>query len=183
MQNFVEWLDSGPGFLVNRVWDDKAKGFIHKTGKIRLWPHQRRIFEHVFTLDEKTEKGWSDDVIHKYDIQYPNTTTIQVPPSQYSPAAGGQQALTLFDELWGFVTEKSQRLWEEMTPIPTEKLSLRVVVTYAGFEGGSQLLWDLYEKTVLNGKRLKEFPDLPCFTDQTGTIFAYWDHEPTMPGR
>jgi len=243
MQNFVEWLDSGPGFLVNRVWDDKAKGFIHKTGKIRLWPHQRRIFEHVFTLDEKTEKfpyttviystvkksgkttwgaaigawfadqsysgteiyvlandleqaegrmmkaikfdarekGWSDDVIHKYDIQYPNTTTIQVLSSQYSSAAGGQQALTLFDELWGFVTEKSQRLWEEMTPIPTEKLSLRVVVTYAGFEGESQLLWDLYEKTVLNGKRLKEFPDLPCFTDQTGTIFAYWDHEPKMP--
>ena len=131
---------------------------------------------------DATRKGWTDQHVHKYDITYPNGTVVQTLSSHYTSAAGGQQALTLWDELWGYQTEKSQRLWEEMTPIPTEKLSLRIVVTYAGFEGESHLLWDLYEKTVIHGKRLKEeYPDLPCYLDASGTIFAYWDHEPRMP--
>ena len=243
MDSFIDWIEKGPGFYINRTWDEATREFIHIKSKIRMWPHHRRIFEHCLTVDEKTgkfpyetilyscpkksgktawgaaigawfadqsysgteiyvlandmeqaegrmmraikydayEKGWSDDVVHKYDVTYPNTTFLQVLSSHYASAAGGQQALTLFDELWGYQTEKSQRLWEEMTPIPTEKLSLRVVVTYAGFEGESQLLWDLYERAVLNGKRLEAFPDLPCYADQSGTIFAYWDHEPRMP--
>lgn len=241
---FVDWLQTGPGFYVNRTWDDKLGEFTHVPGKIRIWPLHEDIWRHCLTIDQKTgkfpyetvvfsapkksgktawgaaigawysdqsypgteiyvlandmeqaegrmmraikydarEKGWGDDVIRKYDITYPNTTSLQVLSSHYTSAAGGQQALTLWDELWGYQTEKSQRLWEEMTLIPTEKLGLRVVVTYAGFEGESHLLWDLYEKTVINGIRLnKEFPDLPCYTDQDGYIFAYWDHEPRMP--
>ena len=120
--------------------------------------------------------------INKWDIKFDNGTFIQTLSSHYTSAAGGQQALTLWDELWGYQTEKTQRLWEEMTLIPTEKLGLRVVVTYAGFEGESHLLWELYRSTVLEGIRLKDsFPDLPCYTNRLGTMFVYWDHEPRMP--
>ncbi len=210
-----------------------------------MFPHHKKIFSHVFTIDKETGKfpyrtiiyscpkksgktAWGAAIgawyaaesypgteiyvlandreqaegrmmkamkydaehnqeldyrkIHNYNIDYPNGTTVQVLSSHYTSAAGGQQALTLWDELWGYQTERTLRLWEEMTLIPTEKLGLRVVVTYAGFEGESHLLWDLYEKTVLNGIRLKdEFPLLPCYTNQEGTMFVYWDHEPRMP--
>lgn len=244
MRSFMNWLDNGPGFYVNRTWDEETQDFLHTPGKIVALPLHRKIFNHVLTVDpikktfpyttfmfscpKKSGKtawgaamgawyadvsydgteiyvlandreqaegrmmkaikydarhhGLGDDCVHKYDIQYPSTTVTQVLSSHYTSAAGGQQALTLWDELWGYLTEKSQRLWEEMTPIPTEKLGLRVVVTYAGWENESQLLWDLYESSVINGIRLKEeFPNLPCYTNQSKTMFVYWDHEPRMP--
>jgi phage terminase large subunit-like protein len=118
----------------------------------------------------------------KYRIDYPGGSFIQVLSSHYTSAAGAHQTLTLWDELWGYTSEKSTRLWEEMTPIPTEENSMRVVVTYAGFENESELLWELYESTVLNGIRLAdEFPDLPCYTSKDGSVFAYWDNMPRMP--
>ena len=244
MKSLIKWLDTGPGFYANRTWDHATNEFLPKPGRIVLFPHLEKIFNHVFTINQETEKfpygtvilsapkksgktlwgaligtwyadesypgteiyvlandreqaegkmmkaikfnaehqGMGSDIVHKYDIKYPGGSVTQVLSSHYTSAAGGQQALTLWDELWGYYTEKSQRLWEEMTLIPTEKLGLRVVVTYAGFEGESHLLWDLYSKIVLNGIRLKEeFPDLPCYTDQTGTMFAYWEHEPRLP--
>jgi phage terminase large subunit-like protein len=118
----------------------------------------------------------------KYRIEYPGGSFIQVLSSHYTSAAGAHQTLTIWDELWGYQTEKSTRLWEEMTPIPTEESSMRLVVTYAGFENESDLLWELYKSTVLDGHRLTaEFPDLPCYTSQDGSIFCYWDNMPRMP--
>lgn len=120
--------------------------------------------------------------LEKYRILAPNTSFIQCLSGDYASSAGRQQALTLWDELWAYKTESSRRLWEEMTLLPTEKFGMRVVVTYAGFEGESETLWNLYEQTVVNGRRLyEEFPDLPCYTNELGTIFCYWDHEPRMP--
>ena len=107
---------------------------------------------------------------------------MQALAQEYKSASGSRHALTLWDELWGYKSESSQRMWEEMTIPPTEKYGMKVVVTYAGFEGESHTLWNLYEQCVLNGIRLRdEFPDLPCYTNQQGTTFCYWDHEPRMP--
>jgi len=46
----------------------------------------------------------------------------------------------VFDELWAFTSERSRRLWDELVPVPTRAVSVRVTVTYAGFEGESALL-------------------------------------------
>lgn len=118
----------------------------------------------------------------KYRIDYPGGSFIQVLASHYRSAAGAHQALTLWDELWGYHKESSTRLWEEMTPVPTEKQSLRFVATYAGFEEESDLLWGLYEMTVLNGERMEDrFPDLPMYVSKDGSVLCYWNHEPRMP--
>jgi hypothetical protein len=89
-------------------------------------------------------------------------------------------------ELWGYTSESSTRLWEELTPVPTRKNSIRFISTYAGFEGESGLLWDLYKQVVSQdehpegqGERLH--PDLPIYGNRDARIFAYWDHEPRMP--
>jgi hypothetical protein len=42
-----------------------------------------------------------------------------------------------------------------MVPVPTRKISVRLTVTYAGFEGESKLLEDLY-KRGLQGTEIAE---------------------------
>ena len=103
-------------------------------------------------------------------------TTIQALACDYSRSAGSNHGLTLWDELWGYVSESSHRLWDELTPIPTRRNSIRFITTYAGFEGESQLLYKLYEKGK-KGKKLHQ--DLPVWIN--GKLYCYWDHKARMP--
>jgi hypothetical protein len=66
--------------------------------------------------------------------------------SDYAGAAGGNQNISVFDELWGYVSERSRRLWDELIPPPTRKIACRLTTTYAGFENESQLLEELYRR-------------------------------------
>lgn len=103
-------------------------------------------------------------------------TTITALASEYAGAAGSRHGLVVFDELWAYTSERSRRLWDELTPVPTRKNSIRLVVTYAGFEGESDLLWDLCQRG-LKGQQVDQA--LPIYTN--GRLFMYWDHEPRMP--
>src|SRR5439155_14413807 len=58
--------------------------------------------------------------------------------------------------------------------------------TYAGFEGESELLMDLYKKAVgkeehPDGQGERIHPDLPIYVNREARIFCYWDHEARMP--
>jgi hypothetical protein len=91
-------------------------------------------------------------------ILFPSTgATITALASDYASAAGANPTITVFDELWAYTSERSRRLWDEMVPVPTRKISVRLTVTYAGFEGESELLEDLY-KRGLTGEEIA--PDL-----------------------
>jgi terminase large subunit-like protein len=61
--------------------------------------------------------------------------TIKAIPSDYASAAGSNQNLAVFDELWAYTSERAHRLWDELVPPPTRKVACRLTVTYAGFEG------------------------------------------------
>jgi hypothetical protein len=70
--------------------------------------------------------------------------------------------------------------------VPTRKNSIRFITTYAGFEGESKLLWDLYKQVVSKdehpeGQGERIHPDLPVYVNREARMFAYWDHEPRMP--
>lgn len=74
-------------------------------------------------------------------ITFPATgATIQAIASDYAGAAGSNPVISCFDELWGYTSERSHRLWDELVPVPTRKISCRLTTTYAGFEGESELL-------------------------------------------
>jgi hypothetical protein len=89
-------------------------------------------------------------------IEFPSTgATITALASDYAGAAGANPTITVFDELWAYTTERAQRLWDEMVPVPTRKISVRLTVTYAGFTGESKLLEDLY-KRGLQGEEIEE---------------------------
>jgi phage terminase large subunit-like protein len=82
--------------------------------------------------------------------------------------------MVIADELWGFTTEASQRLYEECCPTPTRKPSVRMVTTYAGFVGESVLLEKLINRG-LAGKQIGK--DLYA---QLG-IIAFVSHDRIAP--
>jgi hypothetical protein len=86
--------------------------------------------------------------------------------------AGGQPALTIWTELWGFEDMAAKRFWDEMTPIPTVPDSLRMVETYAGYDGESELLKGLYDKgTEGHQMTAGELAAIACRPDIPGESF------------
>ncbi|HZS53053.1 MAG TPA: terminase TerL endonuclease subunit [Bryobacteraceae bacterium] len=108
-------------------------------------------------------------------IEFTSTgSTITAIANEYAGAAGSNPTITVFDELWGYTSERGLRLFDEMVPVPTRKVSVRLTVTYAGFEGESELLETLY-KRALAGETVG--------TDlyRGGGMFAYWTHQCRAP--
>ena len=141
---------------------EQAQGRVFKTicGAIMLNPYLR----------EATK-------ITKNMIFFKSTgTTITALASDYAGAAGSNHGLTVWDELWAYTSESAHRLWDELTPVPTRRNSIRFIATYAGFEEESEPLWTLY-KRGMKGKLLHD--DLPIRVNKG--LYMYWDHEPRMP--
>jgi hypothetical protein len=82
--------------------------------------------------------------------------------------------ITTFDELWGYASERSRRLWDEMVPPPTRKIACRLTVSYAGFSGESLLLEEIYKR----GMALPEVA--PSLHAGDGLLMA-WHTEPIAP--
>lgn len=131
-------------------------------------------------------------------ISLPNGTIIQALPNDYAGAAGSNHGLTIWSELWGYTSENMRRLWDELTPVPTRKNSIRFVETYAGFLDESTILEELYTRMVKarheryrdEYRRYKdgfeldgEWYDisLPVYVDEESSTYVYWDEEPRMP--
>ena len=79
-------------------------------------------------------------------MTFPSTgSTITALASDYAGAAGSNPSFITFDELWAYTSERSRRLWDELSPaVPTRLVSVRLTTTYAGYDGESELLWGLY---------------------------------------
>ncbi len=108
-------------------------------------------------------------------IEFTSTgATITAIASDYAGAAGSNAHFVCFDELWGYTTESARRLWDEMVPPPTRRVSARLTTTYAGFEGESVLLEDLYKRGK-KGKRIA-----PGLFRAKRLIMA-WHHVPIAP--
>jgi len=124
--------------------------------------------------------------IQSRQIILSNGTTISALASDWAGSAGSNHGLVSWDEPWGIIHESSKRMWEELTGVPTRRNSIRFVTTYAGWEGESKLLWDLYlqgvgkeEHPEGQGKRIH--PTLPIYANKEANLLVYWDHEPRMP--
>jgi len=145
----------------------------------RVFKTMEGIIQHNPELQREAE-------VQSRTIYLANGTTVTAISGDYAGAVGSNHGFVSYDELWGYTSESSTRLWEDLTPVPTRKNSIRFISTYAGFEGESGLLWDLYKQVVSKdehpegqGERLH--PDLPIYANREARIFAYWDHEPRMP--
>lgn len=108
-------------------------------------------------------------------ITFPDTgATITALPADYAGAAGANPSLVTADELWAYTSERSRRLWDELVPVPTRRVSARLTVTYAGYEHESELLEGLYRRG-LQGDEIA-----PALYRQPG-LLMFWSHEPVAP--
>jgi phage terminase large subunit-like protein len=96
------------------------------------------------------------------------------PASDYAGAAGANPTISVFDELWAYTSERSRRLWDEMVPVPTRRISCRLTTTYARFEGESELLEELYKRGL---SQPGVGPDL--FAGDG--LLMFWTHQPHAP--
>ena len=120
-------------------------------------------------------------IIERQATFLPTNSIMRAVSSDYKGEAGSNPTATVWSELWGYSSETARRLWDELTPVPTRRRSIRYVETYAGFEDESDLLIDLY-KLAMNGRRLTHddidwpFDDQPpIWIDERARLFAYWD--------
>jgi phage terminase large subunit-like protein len=136
---------------------------------------QGRTFQAVRRIVEASPLLKHEAEITQAKITFPQTgAVIQAISADYAGAAGTNPAISSFDELWAFSSERSRRLYDEMVPSPARKISCRLVTTYAGFENESTLLLELYKR----GQALPEI--VPNLRGGDGLLMA-WHHAPVAP--
>ncbi len=135
-----------------------------------------RVFTTMVKLCDHNAALGRSVKIKAAEITVTNGTTIKAIPSDYRGEAGPRHSLCVFDELWGFDSERAQRLFEEMTPVPTEENAWILVATTAGFTGESVLLERLYQRG-LTGERLDG--DLEVY--QADDLRMFWSHASRQP--
>ncbi len=108
-------------------------------------------------------------------IEFSSTgSTIVAISSDYASAAGSNPNFIVADEIWGFTTERSNRLLDEVIPSPARKVSARLIVSYSGFTGEGNLLENLYRRG-LQGEQIA-----PALYKQAG-LLMFWSHDPVAP--
>ena len=95
-------------------------------------------------------------------------------PANYASAAGSNHVIAVFDELWAYISERSRRLFDELVPPPTRRIACRLTVTYAGFEGESALLEELYRRGL-------QQPQVAPNLYAGDGILMFWSHESVAP--
>jgi phage terminase large subunit-like protein len=135
-----------------------------------------RVFQAIRRIVEASPLLQREAKVTTDKITFPAfyNATITTLASDYSSAAGANPTISCFDELWAYTSERSRRLFDEMIPPPTRKIACRLTVTYAGFEGESVLLEELYKRGLAQ-------PQVgPNLFAGDGLLMA-WHHEPIAP--
>jgi len=136
---------------------------------------QGRVFQAAKRIVQATPWLASEAGITSHKIEFRSTgATITAIANDYAGAAGANPTISVFDELWGYTSERSRRLWDEMVPPPTRRIACRLTVSYAGFEGESELLEELYKRGI---RQPQIAPDLHA----GGGILMFWTHRPVAP--
>ena len=135
-----------------------------------------RVFRTATALLRHNGDLGASATVRATEVTLTNGTTIVAIASDYRGAAGSRHSLVVFDELWGFTLERAERLFEELTPPPTERNAWTLVVTTAGYTGESLLLERLYQRG-LAGERVGG--DLEVYRADDLTMF--WSHTPRQP--
>jgi hypothetical protein len=131
-----------------------------------------RVFEMMKRIVECSPLLLAEARITQARIEFPGLkATIQAIGFDYAGAAGGNQCIAVFDELWAYSTERSHRLWDELVPPPTRKIACRLTVTYAGFAGESTVLEALYRRGL-------QQPLVATDLHAGDGILMFWSHDP-----
>ena len=135
-----------------------------------------RVFQAIKRIVKSSPLLADGAEIMKDKIGFPAfaNASIAAIASDYAGSAGSNPTISCFDELWGYTSERSRRLWDEHVPPPTRKIACRLTVTYAGFEGESVLLEELYKRGMAQ-------PEVGKSLHAGDGILMAWHREPIAP--
>lgn len=115
-----------------------------------------------------------------YKTVYPNGSIIECVPIDPSGEAGGNDDMIVYSELHGWKSKAHVKMWAEMTLSPTKfGNSQRWIDTYAGYEGESPILENLYKVGVLNGTQI--WPDLEVYANEEAKMLTVWVTKHLLP--
>lgn len=114
-----------------------------------------------------------------FTVTLPNHAFIKAIAVNAAGEAGGNPRFIEFTEAWGATTEEAKRLWTETTTPPNLfGKSQRWVDTYAGFEGESEVLENIYDSGVTRGVRISD--EYPFYENRVGRQFSMWNETPRL---
>lgn len=94
--------------------------------------------------------------------------------------AGGNDDITVFSELWGWKHKSHKDMWAEMTISPNRfGYAQRWIDTYAGYEGESPILEQLYDELILKGEQITIGSNPECYV--SGGMFGTWVTKHYLP--
>ena len=133
---------------------------------------ESRVFEICKRLVAASPLLKDETKVLSGQILFPSTGAKIIPVAgDYAGAAGGHPSIAVFDEIWGFTSERARRVFDEFVPVPTRKISCRLIVSHAGFENESELLRELYVRGL---KQPKIGTDLHAGDG----MLMFWSHVP-----
>jgi phage terminase large subunit-like protein len=135
-----------------------------------------RVFRTLVALVTQNAALASSATMRATWITFSNGSRVDAIALDYTGEAGGRQSLVSYDEPWGIMSERARRLFEELTPPPSEAESWVLMTTTAGFNGESELLETLY-RTGMQGERLDD--ELEVY--RAGAVTMFWSHTPRQP--
>ena len=108
-------------------------------------------------------------------VELANGSIIQAIAVDPSGEAGGEPLMTIWGELHGYRQSAKLKLYAEMTIPPTlYGEAQRWIESYAGYEGESPILEQLYEIGVEKGTPHPDLPD--CYINTDARQFTFWSH-------
>lgn len=118
--------------------------------------------------------------VKQYHITLPNSTVIEAIPVDPKGEAGGGDLIVCFTELWAAKSEAAKQLWSETTLSPLKYgKSLRWCESYAGYEGESPILEQLYEVGVKQGETVDVGLDgLELYKNEAARLLCLWNTVP-----
>lgn len=142
-----------------------------KQAESRVYYYMRRAIE--------LHPQWRDVVkINRYEMTFPNGSKIEAIPIDPTGEAGGNDDLVIYSEIWGWKYAKAMQMWTESTLSPLlYGKSLRWCETYAGFEGESPVLEQLYEQGVKQGREIGD----EMHANDAARLFVLWRTKHLLP--
>jgi phage terminase large subunit-like protein len=134
-----------------------------------------RVFDAIVQTCKNSPYLQRECVITQDRVVFPQTgAVIHAIASSDTSAAGAHPTITSLDEIWGFNNTRLRRLYEEFVPVPTRKISCRLITSHAGYSGESELLEEMYR----DGLKLPEIE--PGLRGGDNTLF-FWSHDRLAP--
>jgi hypothetical protein len=136
---------------------------------------QGRMFDAIVQICKNSPHLQRECEITQNRIYFPQTgAAITAIPSNDTSAAGAHPVVSSFDELWGFSSSRLRKLYEEMIPVPTRKISCRLVTSHAGYSGESALLEEIYKDGL-------ELPKIGKDLHAGNSTLFFWSHDCIAP--